>query len=210
MSEFVKPLRDRPIQRLLRCVGGLALFGIGVGMQKQGLMGLAPWDVFHEGLSEVLGWQFGQALILTSFLVLILWIPLRQRLGIGTFLNAVEIGVFAQLFIWLVPEQTTYWTRIPFMVVGVLIVGIGSGFYIGAGLGPGPRDGLMTGLAARGIPVSLARTSIELTVLFLGWLLGGTIGVGTLFFALSIGPIVARTIPMLHLREQDELQPWGE
>jgi uncharacterized membrane protein YczE len=191
-------------------VGGLALFGIGVGMQKQGLMGLAPWDVFHEGLSEVLGWQFGQALILTSFLVLILWIPLRQRLGIGTFLNAVEIGVFAQLFIWLVPEQTTYWTRIPFMVVGVLIVGIGSGFYIGAGLGPGPRDGLMTGLAARGIPVSLARTSIELTVLFLGWLLGGTIGVGTLFFALSIGPIVARTIPMLHLREQDELQPWGE
>jgi uncharacterized membrane protein YczE len=96
------------------------------------------------------------------------------------------------------------------MVVGVLIVGIGSGFYIGAGLGPGPRDGLMTGLAARGVPVSLARTSIELTVLFLGWLLGGTIGVGTLFFALSIGPIVARTIPMLHLRPVDDLQPWGE
>lgn len=173
-------------------------------------MGLAPWDVFHEGFSQVLGWQFGRALVLTSFLVLLLWIPLRQRPGIGTLLNAVEIGLVADIAIALLPEPDTLWVRIPFMLVGVLLVGIGSGFYIGAGLGPGPRDGLMTGLAARGMKVSRARTSVELTVLLLGWILGGSVGVGTLVFALSIGPIVARTIPLLRLAPLDDSQPWGE
>lgn len=173
-------------------------------------MGLAPWDVFHEGFAGVLGWQFGRALVLTSFLVLLLWIPLRQRPGIGTFLNAVEIGVVADLAIMVLPEPDTLWIRIPFMLVGVLLVGIGSGYYIGAGLGPGPRDGLMTGLAARGMKVSRARTSVELSVLLIGWILGGSVGVGTLVFALSIGPIVARTIPLLHLTPLDDAQPWGD
>ena len=191
-------------------MGGLALFGIGVALQKEGQMGLAPWDVFHEGFSQVLGWQFGRALVLTSFLVLLLWIPLRQRPGIGTLLNAVEIGVVADIAIAVLPEPDTLWVRIPFMLIGVLLVGIGSGFYIGAGLGPGPRDGLMTGLAARGMKVSRARTSVELTVLLLGWILGGSVGVGTLVFALSIGPIVARTIPLLRLAPLDDAQPWGE
>jgi len=210
VRSFLEPLADRPAQRLSRCVGGLALFGIGVALQKQGGMGLAPWDVFHEGLSHVLGWQFGRALVATSFLVLLLWIPLRQRPGIGTLLNAVEIGIVADLAIAVLPEPNSLWIRIPFMLVGVLIVGIGSGFYIGAGLGPGPRDGLMTGLAARGMKVSRARTSVEITVLLLGWILGGSVGLGTLVFALSIGPIVARTIPMLHLAPLDDTQPWGE
>ncbi len=191
-------------------MGGLALFGVGVALQKEGRMGLAPWDVFHEGFASVLGWQFGRALVLTSFLVLLLWIPLRQRPGIGTFLNAVEIGVVADLAIMVLPEPDTLWIRIPFMLVGVLLVGIGSGYYIGAGLGPGPRDGLMTGLAARGMKVSRARTSVELTVLLIGWILGGSVGVGTLVFALSIGPIVARTIPLLHLAPLDDAQPWGD
>lgn len=173
-------------------------------------MGLAPWDVFHEGFAGVLGWQFGRALVLTSFLVLLLWIPLRQRPGIGTFLNAVEIGVVADLAIMVLPEPDSLWVRIPFMLVGVLLVGIGSGYYIGAGLGPGPRDGLMTGLAARGMRVSRARTSVELSVLLLGWMLGGSVGVGTLVFALSIGPIVARTIPRLRLAPLDDAQPWGD
>jgi uncharacterized membrane protein YczE len=191
-------------------VGGLALFGIGVALQKEGRMGLAPWDVFHEGFAGVIGWQFGRALVLTSFLVLLLWIPLRQRPGIGTLLNAVEIGIVADLAIMVLPEPDTLWVRIPFMLVGVLLVGIGSGYYIGAGLGPGPRDGLMTGLAARGMRVSRARTSVELTVLLVGWILGGSVGVGTLVFALSIGPIVARTIPLLHLAPLDDTQPWGD
>lgn len=210
MRQFLQPLADRPAQRVTRCVGGLALFGIGVALQKEGQMGLAPWDVFHEGFSQVLGWQFGRALVLTSFLVLLLWIPLRQRPGIGTLLNAVEIGVVADIAIAVLPEPDTLWVRIPFMLIGVLLVGIGSGFYIGAGLGPGPRDGLMTGLAARGMKVSRARTSVELTVLLLGWILGGSVGVGTLVFALSIGPIVARTIPLLRLAPLDDAQPWGE
>jgi uncharacterized membrane protein YczE len=191
-------------------VGGLALFGVGVALQKEGRMGLAPWDVFHEGFAGVLGWQFGRALVLTSFLVLLLWIPLRQRPGIGTFLNAVEIGVVADIAIMVLPEPDSLWIRIPFMFVGVLLVGIGSGYYIGAGLGPGPRDGLMTGLAARGMKVSRARTSVELSVLLLGWILGGSVGIGTLVFALSIGPIVARTIPRLHLAPLDDAQPWGD
>jgi len=210
VRQFLQPLADRPAQRVTRCVGGLALFGIGVALQKEGQMGLAPWDVFHEGFSQVLGWQFGRALVLTSFLVLLLWIPLRQRPGIGTLLNAVEIGVVADIAIAVLPEPDTLWVRIPFMLIGVLLVGIGSGFYIGAGLGPGPRDGLMTGLAARGMKVSRARTSVELTVLLLGWILGGSVGVGTLVFALSIGPIVARTIPLLRLAPLDDAQPWGE
>lgn len=210
MRQFLQPLADRPAQRVTRCVGGLALFGIGVALQKEGQMGLAPWDVFHEGFSQVLGWQFGRALVLTSFLVLLLWIPLRQRPGIGTLLNAVEIGVVADIAIAVLPEPDALWVRIPFMLIGVLLVGIGSGFYIGAGLGPGPRDGLMTGLAARGMKVSRARTSVELTVLLLGWILGGSVGVGTLVFALSIGPIVARTIPLLRLAPLDDAQPWGE
>ena len=210
MRSFLQPLTDRPRQRLARCVGGLALFGIGVALQKEGGMGLAPWDVFHEGLSYVLGWQFGRALVLTSFLVLLLWIPLRQRPGIGTLLNAIEIGVVADLAIAILPQPDSLWVRIPFMLIGVVLVGIGSGLYIGAGLGPGPRDGLMTGLAARGMKVSHARTSVELSVLLLGWILGGSVGVGTLVFALSIGPIVARTIPLLHLAPLTDEQPWGD
>lgn len=213
MNNFVAPLRDRPTQRILRCVGGLGLFGAGVGLQKQGAMGLAPWDVFHDGFSKVTGLPFGRALVLTSFLVLFLWIPLRQRVGIGTLLNAVQIGVVADVVIALVPEQTTYWTRVPFMVVGILLVGVGSGFYIGAGLGPGPRDGLMTGLAARGMAISRARTAVEISVLLVGWILGGTVGVGTLAFALSIGPIVGRTIPRLRMKDLDlpvDEQKWAE
>lgn len=213
MNNFVAPLRDRPTQRILRCVGGLTLFGTGVALQKQGLMGLAPWDVFHEGFSEVIDLPFGRALVLTSFLVLFLWIPLRQRVGVGTFLNAVQIGIVADIVIALVPEQTSYWTRIPFMIVGILLVGVGSGFYIGAGLGPGPRDGLMTGLAARGWAISRARTAVEITVLLIGWMLGGTVGIGTLAFALSIGPIVGRTIPRLKMQDvkvPDDEQKWAE
>lgn len=199
-ASFVAPLADRGAQRVMRCVGGLALFGCGVGLQKQAALGLPPWDVFHEGFSETIGWPFGRALILTSFLVLVLWIPLRQRVGIGTLFNAVEIGLVADLVIAHVPHPEALVARIALMVTGIALVGVGSGFYIGSGLGPGPRDGLMTGLAARGWRVSRARTSVEIVVLVIGWLLGGSVGVGTLVFAASVGPIVQRTIPALSIR----------
>lgn len=212
-NNFIAPLRDRPVQRVVRCVGGLVLFGIGVGMQKQGHMGLAPWDVFHDGLSKQIDWPFGRALILTSFLVLILWIPLKQKPGIGTLLNAVEIGLVAGVVIDIIPRAEFLPLRIALMVGGIVILGIGSGLYIGAGLGPGPRDGLFTGLAQRGIKISRARTIVEICVLIVGFALGGAVGIGTLVFAFGIGPIVARTLPLLHLEAltppaQDE--QWGE
>lgn len=201
----------------MRCVGGLALFGGGVGLQKQAALGLPPWDVFHEGFSETISWPFGRALILTSFIVLLLWIPLRQRPGLGTLFNAVEIGLVADVVISNIPQPDAVSLRIAMMVTGIALVGVGSGFYIGSGLGPGPRDGLMTGLAARGWRVSRARTSVEVAVLVIGWLLGGSVGAGTLVFAITIGPIVQRTIPALSIRPSkvapsgaDDRAPWTE
>jgi len=201
----------------VRCVGGLALFGGGVGLQKQAALGLPPWDVFHEGFSETISWPFGRALILTSFIVLLLWIPLRQRPGLGTLFNAVEIGLVADVVISNIPQPDAVSLRIAMMVTGIALVGVGSGFYIGSGLGPGPRDGLMTGLAARGWRVSRARTSVEVAVLVIGWLLGGSVGAGTLVFAITIGPIVQRTIPALSIRPSkvapsgaDDRAPWTE
>jgi uncharacterized membrane protein YczE len=198
-------------------VGGLALFGGGVGLQKQAALGLPPWDVFHEGFSETISWPFGRALILTSFIVLLLWIPLRQRPGLGTLFNAVEIGLVADVVISNIPQPDAVSLRIAMMVTGIALVGVGSGFYIGSGLGPGPRDGLMTGLAARGWRVSRARTSVEVAVLVIGWLLGGSVGAGTLVFAITIGPIVQRTIPALSIRPSkvapsgaDDRAPWTE
>ncbi len=216
-ASFVAPLADRGMQRTVRCVGGLALFGAGVGLQKQAALGLPPWDVFHDGFSKTIGWQFGNALILTSFIVLLLWIPLRQRPGIGTLLNAVEIGFVANIVIANVPQPDALGLRIATMATGIALVGVGSGFYIGSGLGPGPRDGLMTGLSARGWRVSRARTTVEVAVLLIGWLLGGSVGAGTLIFALAIGPIVQRTIPALSIRPvgpspsgADDRAPWTE
>jgi uncharacterized membrane protein YczE len=182
-------------------------------MQKQGHMGLAPWDVFHDGLSRQLNWPFGRALILTSFLVLFLWIPLRQKPGIGTVLNAVEIGLVAGIVIEILPRAESLPLRIALMLGGIVILGIGSGLYIGAGLGPGPRDGLFTGLAERGFTVSRARTTVEISVLVVGFALGGAVGIGTLVFAFGIGPIVARTLPLLHLAPLElgnEEEQWGE
>jgi uncharacterized membrane protein YczE len=197
---FVQPLKDRPIERLTRCVFGLALFGIGIGMQKAGNLGLPPWDVFHDGLSEIIDVPFGRTIVLTSFLVMLLWIPLRQAPGLGTILNAIEVGITADIFLSIVPEANAMPLRIFLMLGGIVVTGIGSGFYIGAGLGPGPRDGLMVGLAKRGINIGKARTGVEIAVLLAGVILGGSIGIGTIAFAVLIGPIVAKTLPLLQIR----------
>jgi len=197
---FVQPLKDRPIERLTRCVFGLALFGIGIGMQKAGNLGLPPWDVFHDGLSEIIDVPFGRTIVLTSFLVMLLWIPLRQAPGLGTILNAIEVGITADIFLSIVPEANAMPLRIFLMLGGIVVTGIGSGFYIGAGLGPGPRDGLMVGLAKRGINIGKARTGVEIAVLLAGVILGGSIGIGTIAFAVLIGPIVAKALPLLQIR----------
>jgi uncharacterized membrane protein YczE len=199
---FVEPLKDRPIERLTRCVFGLTLFGTGIGMQKAGNLGLPPWDVFHDGVSKIINVPFGRTIVITSLFVMLLWIPLRQAPGLATILNAVQVGVIADIFLTIVPQADAMPLRIFLMLGGIVTTGIGSGFYIGAGLGPGPRDGLMVGLAKRGINIGKARTGVEITVLIIGMLLGGSIGVGTVAFAVLIGPIVAKTLPPLQIRSR--------
>lgn len=176
--------------RLARLFVGLVAMGAGIALMVRSELGLAPWDVLHQGLSERTGVPLGSVGILLGVAVLALWVPLRQRPGIGTLANTVVIGVVIDLSLVALPNFTWAPGRWMSMVAGILAMAAGSGLYIGAGLGPGPRDGLMTGLAAQGMSLRLVRTAIEATVLVIGVLLGGTVGVGTVLLALSIGPLV--------------------
>jgi uncharacterized membrane protein YczE len=197
--------RDRFGQRLLRCLFGLCLFGSGISMLIDAELGAAPWDVFHTGVSELTGISVGNIVILTGLALLLIWIPLRERPGLGTLLNAVVIGLVVDVTLPLVPEMSGLLLRLALMFGGVVIIALGSGLYIGAGLGPGPRDGLMTGLAKRSIgpwPISIrvARTAVELLVLAVGVALGGAIGLGTAVFTFGIGPLVQVFLPRLTMK----------
>jgi len=183
--------------RLPRLVFGLVLCGLGIAGMVRSNLGLGPWDVLHQGLSELSGIPIGTVGIIVGFVVLGGWIPLRERLGLGTVLNVILIGVVIDVTLLWLPEPDTLPVRALFLASGPVLFGVGSGYYIGAGLGPGPRDGLMTGLARRGMPVGAVRAGIELTALALGWLLGGTVGVGTVLFATTIGPLVHVLLPRL-------------
>lgn len=187
--------------RFPRLLLGLFLFGAGSALQVQANLGLSPWEVLHQGIAARTPLSIGIASIVVSVGVLFLWIPLRQALGVGTVTNAIMIGLFIDLVIFLVPEPGTLVMRWVLLVGGIVLVGIGSGFYIGVHLGPGPRDGLMTGIARRGPSVRLARTGVEGTALLIGWLLGGTVGVGTVLFTLTIGPVVQFFLPRLEVPE---------
>jgi uncharacterized membrane protein YczE len=187
-------------RRLVQLYVGLALYGLGIALQVSSGLGNDPWDVFHQGLSRRFGLSIGMWIIIAGAVVMLAWIPLRQRPGIGTISNVVLIGVFADLFLWLLPAPDALAARWAYLVVAVLVGGIATGCYIGAGLGPGPRDGLMTGIAARGHSIRVVRTGIELTVLAAGWLLGGTVGIGTLLYALAIGPLTHVFLPMLTIK----------
>jgi hypothetical protein len=178
--------------RLARLFFGLVLFGFGLALMVIADLGLSPWDVFHQGISQRTGIPIGTVVIITGLLLLVFWIPLKERIGIGTIANAIVIGITLDVSLLFLPAQidplAVRWLS---MLLGVLLVAIGSGFYIGAGLGPGPRDGLMTGLSrVTGRPIALVRGLLEVSVLIIGWLLGGTVGVGTLVFAFGIGPLV--------------------
>lgn len=194
------------MERVARCVFGLALFGLGIALIIDADLGAAPWDVFHTGVSELTGVPVGTVIILTGIALLLLWIPLREQPGLGTILNAVEIGLVVDLVLPVLPGPDRLVARLAMMLAGVVIVAVGSGFYIGAGLGPGPRDGLMTGLARRGLSIRVARTGIEVGVLVVGVLLGGSIGLGTAVFAVGIGPLVHALLPHLTV-STSELRP---
>ena len=184
-------------RRLLNLYLGLVLFGVSCGMIVASGLGLGPWDVFHQGVSRRIGISLGWVVVGVSFLVLLFWIPLRQRPGLGTISNAVLVGIMIDVTLSFLNQPETLAGQVGLLVGGVVGTGIGTGLYIGAGLGPGPRDGLMTGLAARGHSIRVVRTVLELSVLALGWWLGGTVGVGTLVFALAIGPLAHIFIPLL-------------
>ena len=176
--------------RLPRLMLGLVLCGVGIATMVRAELGLGPWDVLHQGVAELTGVTIGSVTILVGLVVLVLWLPLRERLGLGTLLNVIVIGltVDATLAVLQTPDHAA--ARWALLLVGPVLFAIGSGFYIGAGLGPGPRDGIMTGLARRGHPVGVVRFGIEIAALTIGWMLGGTVGIGTVIFAFGIGPMV--------------------
>ncbi|OFI38700.1 hypothetical protein BIU82_04495 [Arthrobacter sp. SW1] len=190
-------------RRITQLLIGLAMYGISLAMFIRAGLGLDPWDVFHQGLAVKLGWSMGTVVIVVSFLVLLLWIPLRQMPGFGTLANAVLVGVFADVGLALIPSFSHLGGQIAMLAGAVLLNGIASACYIGARLGPGARDGLMTGLARRtGWSVRLSRTLIEVVVLASGFALGGTVGVGTVVYALSIGPLVQLLLPRFMVPEK--------
>jgi uncharacterized membrane protein YczE len=182
--------------RLVQLYAGLLLYGVSSSLLVLAGLGLDPWDVFHQGLSRTFGLAIGTWAIIVGVVVLLLWIPLRQRPGIGTLSNVVLVGLTMNAVLGHVHAPHPLGVRIALLVCGVLLNGVATGMYIGAGFGPGPRDGLMTGLAARGHSIRLVRTSIEVTVLATGWLLGGTVGVGTVVYALAIGPLAHVFVPL--------------
>ncbi|MHC6594919.1 membrane protein YczE [Arthrobacter sp. C152] len=189
-------------RRLVQLFTGLAMYGISLAMFIRAGLGLDPWDVFHQGLANRTGLSIGVVVIAVSFLVLLLWIPLRQMPGFGTLCNAVLVGVFADVGLALIPAVAHLAGQSALLAGAVLLNGIASACYIGARFGPGARDGLMTGLARRtGWSVRLSRTLIEVTVLAIGWLLGGSVGVGTVVYALAIGPLVQLLLPRFMVPE---------
>jgi uncharacterized membrane protein YczE len=182
--------------RLAQLFGGLLLYGVSSSLLVLAGLGLDPWDVFHQGLARHSSLAIGTWAILVGIAVLLLWIPLRQRPGIGTVSNVILVGLTMDLVLGHVHAPHAMAARVACLVCGVFLNGVATGAYIGAGLGPGPRDGLMTGLAARGHSIRVVRTGIELTVLVIGWRLGGTVGVGTVLYALAIGPLAHVFVPL--------------
>lgn len=202
------------IERLTRCVIGLALFGFGITLFVRADLGLPPWDVFHLGVADNIGVSLGVVIIGVGLLLLVAWIPLRQRPGLGTILNAVEIGTVVNLTKPLIGEPDHVMAQSAMVAGGLFVVALGSALYIGAGLGSGPRDGLMLGISQRTwrqrrVSIRLARTAIEGTVLVAGYVLGGPIGLGTVAFMFAIGPLVQVMLPHFDTRVTPVVSRYG-
>ena len=198
MSAMMDRGMHRPVRRLAQLYAGLVLYGASMALQIRAGLGLDPWDVFHQGVADHTGLSFGTVVIVTGTVVLLGWIPLRQRPGIGTVSNVLVIGLAVDATLALLPAAGSEPVAVAMLLAGVGLNGVASGAYIGAGLGPGPRDGLMTGLVARtGGSIRVVRTSIEVSVLAVGAALGGTVGLGTVLYALSIGPLVHVLLPRM-------------
>jgi uncharacterized membrane protein YczE len=188
-------------RRLVQVHAGLVLFGVSIALMVRARLGLDSWDVLHQGLSRRTGVPLGWVINAVGLLVLLAWIPLRQRPGYGTIANVVLVGVATQAALAVIPDVHNLAVRWVLLVAAIATNAVATGMYIGAGYGPGPRDGLMTGLAARGLSIRRARTTIEVGVLLTGWLLGGSVGAGTLIFALTIGPLVHVVLPLFSVHK---------
>lgn len=195
-------------ERALQLILGLFLYGVALGLMVRGGIGVSPWDVLALGIAGQSGLGYGVVTNLVAVVVLLLWIPLRQRVGLGTLLNALLIGPSADLTLAVLPAPPSIWVGAPMFLLGLVLLAFATGLYIAANFGPGPRDGLMTGLVRRtGWPVWLVRTLIEGSVLVVGFVLGGPVGVGTVLFALGIGPLVGWFLPRITaLREARSLR----
>jgi uncharacterized membrane protein YczE len=196
----VPPPRPR---RLIQLYVGLGCYGVSSSLLLLAKLGVDPWDVLHQGLSRQLGLGVGTWAIIVGFAVLLLWIPLHQRPGLGTISNVVLVGAVIDLMLAAFHPPHELGSRIALLIGGVLLNGVATGAYIGAGLGPGPRDGLMTGLAARGHRIWTVRTSLEISVLAIGFALGGNVGIGTLVYAASIGPLAHFFIPLMTITARE-------
>ncbi len=186
--------------RLVRLLVGLVLYGFAIALMIRGNIGASPWDVFAQGLSRTVGISFGLCTIIISGVVLLFWIPLKQRPGVGAIANAILVGVFADVGLTLIPQAEHLALQTLSFAAGLFVLAFATALYIGAGLGPGPRDGLMTGLVrVTGRPVWLIRTGIELSVVVVGFLLGGVVGAGTAAFALGVGPLTQVTLRWLRV-----------
>ena len=188
-------------RRVIQLLTGLFLYGAGCALTIEAGLGVDPWTVFAEGLSIHTGIGIGWITNIVGFLVLLLWIPLRQKPGVGTIANILLVGTSIQVVLWFVPPVSGPAIQAAVLLAGIVLVALASGLYIGARFGPGPRDGLMTGMNARlGWPIWVCRALVELTVLVVGWMLGGTVGIGTILFAALIGPLVHIALPLLDAR----------
>ena len=191
-------LRTRPARRLVQLYAGLVLYGLSMALLVRSGLGVMPWDVLHQGLARQLGWSLGTVTIVVGALVLLAWVPLRERPGLGTVSNVVVIGLALDAALAVLPEPSSLPIRVALVPLAIGLNAVATAAYIGVHLGPGPRDGLMTGLVRRsGRSVRAVRTSIEVAVVALGWLLGGTLGVATVLYALAIGPLVHALLPRL-------------
>ncbi|MGQ1838580.1 membrane protein YczE [Kocuria turfanensis] len=196
-----RPRSRRLPRRLVQLYAGLVLYGITMALFVRAELGVIPWDVLHQGLSRQLGVSMGTVVIAVSLLLLLVWIPLRERPGIGTLSNAVVVGLVLDATLAVLPPVESLPLRVMFVLAGVLLNAVATAAYIGVHLGPGPRDGLMTGLVRRtGGSVLIVRTSIEVVVVVAGWLLGGTVGLATVLYALAIGPLVQVLMPRLQVQ----------
>lgn len=195
-----RSLADRilPTPRLRRFVQlniGLVLYGLAIALNVRADLGLSPWNVFNQGVSETFGISMGSVIVISSMVILLMWIPLRQRPGLGSVMNALLIGVWYQMIANRIPVVDDVSIRVLLLGAALLCLPLATACYLGAGLGPGPRDGLMTGIAARGYSLRVVRTGIEATVLTIGWFLGGTVGIGTVLTAFTVGPLIQWLLP---------------